>query len=149
MMRLPHPLVFAVFLSLGLPHPALAESVIATRVIRAKSVLAATDLAQVAADIPGALTNVTEAIGQEARVTLYPGRPVHAADIGPAAIVERNQIVSLHYRNAGLLIVTEGRAMERGGEGDVVRVMNLASRNAVFGRIAADGNVHVGPTPEG
>jgi len=149
MMRLFAPLVLAILLSLGPPPPALAESVIATRVIRAKTVLAATDLAQVAADIPGALTDVTDAIGLEARVTLYPGRAVHAEDIGPAAIVERNQIVSLHYRNARVLIVTEGRAMERGSEGDVVRVMNLASRNAVFGRIAADGSVHVGPTPEG
>jgi flagellar basal body P-ring formation protein FlgA len=134
---------------LGFALPALAESVIATRVIRAKTVLSVTDLAQVAAEIPGALKELTEAIGMEARVTLYPGRAVHATDIGPPAIVERNQIVSLHYRKARLLIVTEGRAMERGGEGDVVRVMNLASRNAVFGRIAADGSVHVGPTPEG
>jgi hypothetical protein len=72
-------------------------------------------------------------------------RPVRAADLGPPAVVERNQIVGLAYRSGGLAILTEGRALARGGVGDVIRVMNLASRATVTGTIGPDGLVAVGP----
>jgi len=134
-------------LLLILPAMAQADSLVATRTIPAQSVLAETDMTLVAAEIPGALASVPEAIGLEARVTLYAGRPIHAGDLGPPAIIDRNQIVTLAYTAGGLAIVTEGRALARGGAGDVIRVMNLASRSTVTGRIMADGMVQVAPNP--
>ncbi len=134
-------------LLLILPAMAQADSLVATRTIPAQSVLAETDMTLVAAEIPGALASVPEAVGLEARVTLYAGRPIHAGDLGPPAIIDRNQIVTLAYTAGGLAIVTEGRALARGGEGDVIRVMNLASRSTVTGRIMADGMVQVAPNP--
>lgn len=128
---------------LVLAPPALADSVVATRVIRAQSVVVPEDLAVVDAAIPGALADPAAALGLEARVTLYPGRPVRAADLGPPALVDRNQIVALDFRAGGLSIRAEGRALARGGAGDVIRVMNLASRTTVSGRIRPDGVVDV------
>jgi flagella basal body P-ring formation protein FlgA len=130
-----------------LATPTLAESLIATRVIRAQTLLSENDVALVAAEIPGALGDAAEVLGLEARVTLYPGRAIRAADVGPPALVDRNQIVTLVYSVGGLGISTEGRALARGGLGDVIRVMNLSSRTVLAGRVAADGAVHVGPTP--
>ncbi len=132
-------------LLLLLPQMAQAESLIATRTIRAQSVLDQADITLVAAEIPGALSVSADAIGQEARITLYAGRAVRAEDLGPPATVERNQIVPLSYSAGGLSITTEGRALLRGGTGDTIRVMNLASRTTVYGRIADDGRVLVGP----
>ena len=129
--------------------PALADSLIATRTIRAQTVLAAEDLALVEADIPGALTDPEAAIGLEARVTLYAGRPITAAAVGSAALVERNQTVALVYRSGGLSILTEGRALTRGGQGDVIKVMNLTSRTTVMGTIGPDGTVAVTSSDEG
>jgi len=126
--------------------PALAESVVATRPIRAQTVLTAEDVTLVAAQIDGALTDISAVLGQEARVTIYAGRPVRAADLGPPTMVDRNQIVPLTYRTGGLSITTEGRALARGGVGDVIRVMNLASRTTVSGLIGPDGAVVVGPS---
>lgn len=134
-------------LLLILPAMAQADSLVATRTIPAQSVLAETDMTLVAAEIAGALASVPEAVGLEARVTLYAGRPIHAGDLGPPAIIDRNQIVTLAYTAGGLAIVTEGRALARGGAGDVIRVMNLASRATVTGRIMADGMVQVAPNP--
>jgi flagella basal body P-ring formation protein FlgA len=128
-----------------LPPPALAESLIATRTIRAQTVLEPQDMALVAALIPGALARVEEAVGQEARVTLYAGRAIRPGDLGPPALVQRNQIVTLVYRRGALGITAEGRALDRGGLGDDIRVMNLASRSTITGRVAADGSVVVGP----
>jgi flagella basal body P-ring formation protein FlgA len=127
--------------------PAMAESLIATRVIRAQTLLSETDVTLVAAEIPGALTRVQDVLGLEARVTLYPGRAVRAQDLGPPAMVDRNQIVTLIYRVGGLGISTEGLALARGGLGDVIRVMNLSSRTVLSGEIAQDGAVYVGPKP--
>ena len=127
------------------PLPALADSLVATRTIRAQRPITTEDITAVVAEIPGALTDPAQAIGQEARVVIYAGRPVLAADLGPAAIVLRNQIVPLAYAAGGLVILTEGRALARGGVGEVIDVMNMASRTRVRGRVGADGVVHVDP----
>jgi flagellar basal body P-ring formation protein FlgA len=124
---------------------ATADSLVATRTIRAQSVVQADDVTLVAADIPNALAQIADAVGLEARVAIYAGRPIAAADVGPPALVDRNQIVALAYQSGGLAILTEGRALTRGGVGDVIRVMNLASRSTVAGRVSATGTVVVGP----
>jgi flagellar basal body P-ring formation protein FlgA len=134
----------AILLSL-LAMPAMAETVVATRTIRAMSVLGPEDVAIVKGQVPGTLGSLTAVLGQEARVTLYAGRPIRAQDVGPPAIVERNQIVPLAYLSAPLAIRTEGRALARAGVGDTIRVMNLASRSTVTGRVREDGTVVVGP----
>lgn len=122
-----------------------AVSLVATRMIRAQTVLSAEDVTAVEAAIPGALTDVSDAVGLEARVTLYPGRPVRHGDLGPPALIDRNATVPLAYRAGGLTIMAEGRALERAGVGDRLRVMNLASRSTVVGRLGADGIVEFGP----
>lgn len=138
---------FLVILALAAPAfviPALAESVVATRTIRAKALIAPEDLTLVSAELPGALDDPHEAVGQEARVSIYAGKPVRPGDLGPPTLVDRNQLVTLIFVAGGLAISTEGRALGRGSEGDEVRVMNLGSRNTVSGRIGPDGAVYVG-----
>lgn len=129
-------------LGMLLSDPALADLIIATRTIRPQEILGPSDLLlQGGAD----QSNVTleDLIGQEARVALYAGRPVRAGDVGPPAVVERNQVVSLIYLRGGLEIMTEGRSLDRAGIGDHVRVMNLASRATVSGRVTASGRILV------
>lgn len=134
-------------LLLLVPTAGMADSLVAARVIKAQTALVAEDVTLVAAEIPGALTDPAQAIGQEARVAIYPGRPVLAGTLGPAAVVDRNQIVTLTYQAGGLAIRTEGRALARGGVGDFIEVMNLASRTKITGRVGADGGIAVGPQP--
>lgn len=129
---------------LSLAAPAAAESLVATRTIRAKSLVSPEDLTLVSAEIPGALSDPGQAVGLEARVAIYAGKPLRPGDLGPPTLVERNQLVSLVYLSGGLAISTEGRALARGSEGDEIRVMNLGSRNTVTGRIGPDGTVYVG-----
>lgn len=124
--------------------PALAESVVATRTLRPNTVIGPDDLTIVDAKLPGALTDPAQALGLETRVAIYAGRPVILADLGAPTLVQRNQVVSLIYQAGGLAILTEGRALARGSEGQTVRVINLASRTTVSGRIGPDGAVYVG-----
>ncbi len=129
---------------LALAGAAQADVVVPLRNIPARSLISPGDLVLRAGDVPGALTDPAAAAGMEARVALYANRPVRAADIGPPAIIERNQILTLVFMRNGLSITAEGRALDRAGAGDVVRVMNLASRSTVSARISQDGVAHVG-----
>lgn len=129
--------------------PASADSLVATRTIRAQSVVAAEDFTVVDADIPGALGDPAAVIGLEAKITIYAGRAIIAGSVGTAALVERNQTVSLIYRAGGLSILTEGRALARGVVGDVIKVMNLSSHTTVSGTVSLDGTVSVNSADEG
>jgi flagella basal body P-ring formation protein FlgA len=63
--------------------------------------------------------------------------------LGPPALIERNQIVQVRFAGSQLIINTEGRALERGGVGDRVKVMNLSSRTTLFGYVQSDGHIAV------
>lgn len=130
-----------------LAGPAAAESLVAARTLPARSLLTAADVMMVDAEIPGALTLAEAALGQETRGVVYAGRPIRAADLGPPTLVERNARVTLVFAAGGLMIRAEGRALARGGAGDAIRVMNLASRTTVSGVIGPDGTVLVGDLP--
>lgn len=132
----------ALFLLL-LAGPALAETVVATRTIRANAIILETDVKLSKALLANGFARVGDVIGQEARVVLYAGRPIRVDDIGPPAVVTRNQIVRLQFQGAGLSITTEGRALERGAVGDRVRIMNLSSRATLFGQVLDDGSIMV------
>ncbi|MCC0062962.1 MAG: flagellar basal body P-ring formation protein FlgA [Defluviimonas sp.] len=138
----------AVTLPLGLALaltalPAAAETLVAARTLRAHSVIAAEDLSRVPETLPGGLGDPREIIGLETRVAVFQGQPLTLAVLGPRTVVARNQPVTLRYRSGGLRILAEGRALEQGGVGDIVRVINSGSRTTVSGIIAPDGKIDV------
>jgi flagella basal body P-ring formation protein FlgA len=120
-----------------------AETVVAARTIPAQSVIQSTDLAIIEQTVPGAIADPMDAIGKEARIALYAGRPVRAGDIAAPAIVDRNEIIQLIYQGGALTISTEGRALERASAGEFIRVINITSRNTVTARISEDGAAYV------
>ncbi|MDO9639071.1 MAG: flagellar basal body P-ring formation chaperone FlgA [Pseudotabrizicola sp.] len=129
-----------------LPVPACADALITNRVIKAGEVIEITDLSVIQANIPGTASDPARVAGQEARVMLYPGRPIRDDQVGPPTVIARNQVVSLSYISGTLAISTDGRALDRGAAGDVIRVVNLSSRNTVHGRVMPDGTVRVSPS---
>lgn len=137
------------FLLACLAGPVCADTVVPTRTIRAQEIIRAEDLRLHPADIAGAIPAIEAIVGQEARVALYPNRPIRPADVGPPAVVERNQIVPLFYSTGPLRIETAGRVLDRAGIGDMVKVMNLASRATVVGVVLADGSISVSPSIPG
>lgn len=133
------------------PAPIIADlvpegqSVTVVRTVRSQSVIEADDLVLTPGATPGGLDSVEAAVGMEAKVALYPGRPILASQIGAPALVERNGLVKLSYLKGPLSIVTEGRALDRAAAGEPVRVMNLQSKQTVTGTVTPDGSVEVGP----
>ncbi|NNE78739.1 MAG: flagellar basal body P-ring formation protein FlgA [Silicimonas sp.] len=120
-----------------------AEMLTVARVIRPQALIAPEDISVTAASIPGALGPAADIVGLEAKVTLYPGRPILPGHVGPPALVERNQSVLIVFQTGALTILADARALSRGAVGDTVRVMNLASRTTISGQVQSDGSVIV------
>jgi flagella basal body P-ring formation protein FlgA len=136
----------ALALALALAAPPLAaETLIATRLIRAQEVIGPGDVILAEGEVPGALADPADAVGREARIALYPGRPVMRGQTAAPALVERNQIVTVVYARGGLTLTAEARALGRAAAGETIRVMNLSSRMSVTGTVAPDGSVRVSP----
>ena len=127
------------------PGLALADMVTPTRTIRANAIITETDVTLHKTKKGQGFARIEDVIGQETRVVLYPGRPIRAGDIGPPALVTRNQVVRLHFSGNGLQIITEGRALERGAVGDFIEVMNLSSRKTIIAEVLKNGQLSVSP----
>lgn len=126
-----------------LAQAAAAETVVATRTLKAHSVIGPADVTVVAGTVDGAARTPDEVVGLETRAVLFKDRPISGRDLGAPSIVARNQIVPLHFAAGPLAIEAEGRALDRGGAGDLIRVMNTASRKTVSGTVLPDGTVAV------
>lgn len=123
--------------------PAPAGTLVAARTLRAQTVLDPGDVAISDDTVAGALGDPRDAIGLETRVAIYAGQPIREGDLGPPAIVERNQSIMLTFQRGGLTIQTEGRALDRGSVGETIRVMNAASKAVLSATVGADGSAHV------
>ncbi|MDF3856309.1 flagellar basal body P-ring formation chaperone FlgA [Paracoccus sp. P2] len=131
-----------VLLLMLLPQGTLAGSVVANRTLPAGTVIAAGDVSLVP-DQPGGIEEIAAVLGQQLRVMVYQGRRIAPSTLTAPTLVGRNQIVTIAYEKAALRIEAEGRALSAGSAGQVIRVMNNASRVTVSGRVAADGTVIV------
>lgn len=136
-------ILLACVLCVAAPLGAAAETLVAVRTIPARTIVAAADLSRVDGFLPGTLSDPAQAIGLEARVTIYQGRPLREGDVGAPALVERNEIVALVYQHSGLEILTDGRVLGRAAMGERVRVMNLGSRITITGTVSGPGQVSV------
>ena len=122
---------------------AVAETVFATTSIRPNTIIGPENIGVRDVAIAGTIADPLNVVGMEARVAIYAGRPIRLGDVGPPSIVLRNETVTLQFRRHGLEISAEGRALDRGAVGETVRVMNLASRQTLTGKVLSNGHVEV------
>jgi flagella basal body P-ring formation protein FlgA len=130
-------------LALLLAGPLWAQSVTVERPVRAGEPVEAGGLAFADATIADGFADPRALLGLEARVNLYPGRPIRRIEVGAPTVIHRNAVVPLTFVRGGLTITLEGRALQPAGDGEQVRVMNLSSRSTVTGVATAAGTVVV------
>lgn len=122
-----------------------AETVFARNTIRAREVISADAVFLKKIETAGAAQSLEDVIGSEAKRAIYAGQPVLVSNITQAAAIERNEVVTAIFELNGLTISTEARALERGAVGDVIRAMNLTSRNTIRAEVMAHGSLRVLP----
>lgn len=121
-------LIAGSILSAGIP-PAAAEDLVAVKHIRVGSIISAADIATPKS--MEAMRRASKMIGQESARTLYQGQPIAENDVRAPTLVRRNAIVQMEFQKGMMTISTEGRALDDGGMGSRIRVMNLTSKRVI------------------
>lgn len=84
-----------------------------------------------------------ELIGRTPRRGLPAGTPVLAADLKRPVVVAKGALVTLILQTPSMRLTARGRALDEGGIGDSIRVVNAQSRTVVAGVVLANGQVAV------
>ena len=89
------------------------------------------------------VTSVDQLIGHELRHTVSDGDVIHTNDVIPARLVTRGSMVMLKISTPFMQLTAQGRSLQDGAEGDVVRVNNTQSNRMVEGTVTGPGEVSV------
>lgn len=139
-MRLATSVFLQLIFAAGVSH---AQTVVPNTTIQPGEIVEASNLTVREGQVAGTFADPSKAEGFEARKVLYAGQPIRQKDLRQPSVIQRNQLVQLVFSTGGMSIITEGRALDRASAGDVLRVMNLASRTTVSGKADAAGTVFV------
>lgn len=123
-----------------LPGTVQAGTLAAARTLPVGTIISAADLRAVDGTRAG-ISDPSQAIGMQTRITIQEGRPLHPTMLQPPRIVTRNQFVRITFQRGALRIEAEGRAMADGAAGDTIRVMNMDSRATVSALVMPDGSL--------
>lgn len=86
---------------------------------------------------PNAILDPDALIGMSAKTALLQGRPVTASTIEPPLFVKKGDMVTVSLNIRNLTLTARTRALQNGGEGDVIRVQNLESNRSFDVKIIA------------
>ncbi|SDD58916.1 MULTISPECIES: flagellar basal body P-ring formation chaperone FlgA [Kordiimonas] len=82
-------------------------------------------------------------VGQTVRRPLQPGQPLRVNDIMAPVVVEKGSLVTMTIQSGALTLSASGRALQDGGDGDMIRVMNIKSKQSVEAQVISPGLVKV------
>ncbi len=85
-------------------------------------------------------------IGKSPRRPIRPDRPVRAADLREPVLVRKNSLVVLRLETERMVLTSQGRALQDGAGGQIIRVMNTKSNTIINGMVADRGVVRVAQT---
>jgi len=87
-----------------------------------------------------------EAVGQALRRPLQPGQPIQLADLGRPVVVQKGTPMLIELNSPGIQLTAQGVAMEPGGLGDRVHILNPLSRVVVEADVTGPGRARVVPS---
>ncbi|CAA7623165.1 flagellar basal body P-ring formation chaperone FlgA [Magnetospirillum sp. SS-4] len=91
------------------------------------------------------ITTARQLIGQEPRYQLRSGAPVRTVEVQKPVAVAKNSSVTMMVRSKFMTLTAQGRAIEDGSIGDVIRVTNVQSKQTVDAKVEGPGQVSVLP----
>jgi flagella basal body P-ring formation protein FlgA len=128
----------------------VVETVVATVATRAlargeaiKASDVATERRPKAAVGTDAVGSVDEAIGLAVRQPVRSGQPLRRADLMKSEMVHRDDNLTLVYEVPGILLTTQGKALESGAEGDVINVLNVQTKRTIQGIVSSSNRVTI------
>jgi flagellar basal body P-ring formation protein FlgA len=123
----------------------LTRAVAQGEVVRASDVVPARRPKSEAA--PNVIRDAEQAVGMVAKRALRAGQAIRQSDFAKQEIVARNEAVTISYEVPGITVSIRGPALEPGGQGDLINVLNVQSKKTLQAVVTGPGRVSVGNTP--
>lgn len=92
---------------------------------------------------PGAAQREEEVVGRQLRRPVGSDLPFMLSDLMTPLVIARNEQVVMVLEAPGISLTARGRALDAAARGEMVRVMNLASRSVVEAEVMGPGRVRV------
>lgn len=83
----------------------------------------------------GAVTDPYALVGKQARRQIKEGEPVLASQLQSPMLVQRGDEVVIFYALRTMNLTAKGKAMDAGGQGDVIRILNTASNRTLMAKV--------------
>ncbi len=120
---------------------------VTTHALAAGAIVRASDIAierrpksRVAAETIGA---ASDAVGLAVRAPVRAGQALRRADLTTPQLVHRDDEVTLVYEVPGIMLTTRGKALESGGDGDAIGVVNLETKRTIQGIVSGPNRVTI------
>lgn len=91
----------------------------------------------------GNIQDPRKMVGKTTRRPLRPDAPVRANDLQVPIVVKRNDLVMIVLERPGIYLTAEGKALEEGGKGGVIRVLNTQSNRPIEVVVLGAGRVGI------
>ncbi len=91
----------------------------------------------------GTVTDPDEIVGKSLRRAQRPGRQLRDSDLQAPVMVTKNSLVTLRLETPQMRLSIQGRALDSGGLGEVVRVVNTKSNTLIHARVSGPDSVVV------
>ncbi len=123
------------------------EVLVATRPLMYREVIQPEDVESrrinLAETGPGALTDPQQVIGLRTRVPVAAGQPLDMRRLEQAPLIHRGDVVNMICDGQGIKVTAKGKAEQTGFINARIRLINLASKREVWGRVVGTGTVVV------
>ena len=88
-------------------------------------------------------TPLSELVGKEIKRTVRAGQVLDDSDVRIRPMITKGKAVTLSFIKGGIMLSAQGKALENGGLGDTVRVMNTQSKSVVTGTVTSPDTVAI------
>lgn len=95
-----------------------------------------------------AIVSAEQLIGMTVRRAVRSDKPINTNEVTPPVAVEKGEAVTMLVRTNAMILTANGRALENGGIGDIIRVLNSKSRLTVDAKVVRSGQVEIISTPD-
>jgi len=85
----------------------------------------------------------TQLIGMTPRRGVTPSTPIKLSDLKKPTIINRGTRVNILFHSGKINLTATGKAIESGGRGDIIRVMNSKSHKTIEAMVIGPGQVQV------
>lgn len=134
-------------LSFPLKFKEFQEVLVVRRSLARGHILSSLDLAMEKREISGGssdlVTDISDALGSQLARDLPAGSVLEKKILKPPLLVNQGDWVTLIAETPGVRVLAKGRALEKGGKGEIIRVLNIDSHKSLEGRVVDINTVRV------